>query len=367
MAQPWWKFWQQGKNTNMSASGKKTSLPEDFRNLLDRGNEEEILAVFRDTDVNARGGYGKQTALAFDRLPDKVATWLVENGADFAAKDTWGYTPLHNRAGSRRSSIAWLLALGADPHAKDNSGGTPLHSACDSHNAESARLLLEHGARIDEPNAKGLTPLELALRSCANIDIEATVDLSELLLKSGAKRTPRMKEFVTKIGQNFEFHRSGFDPDSVDSTSSALHKLYGIFEVAPVPIRQMHDGKSPIRPKSNTWQKQHQELWELLVPSGGQAETVQGEVIRITGRITDEMERNGGANWDNDYEKMADTFLRLTGGGAGLSPGELNEVRSIVKTLKEGYAETSRMAELAVKWVIQNPDPVHLAKQAYER
>ena len=346
---------------------KKTSLPNDFRELLDRGNAEEIFAVFRDCDVNARGGYGKQTALAFDLLPDEIAKWLVENGADLAARDTWGNSPLHNRARSRRSSIAGLLSMGADPNARNDTQATPLHSAADSHNVESARLLLEQGASIDAVDTGGLTPLELALRNCRNIDIEDTVGLSKLLLKSGARRTPRMKEFVTKIGQNFEFHRSGFNPDAVDAVSNALHNLYGIFEVAPVPVRQVHDGKSPIRPKLKTWPEQHHELWELLVPSGGQAETVQGEVIRISGRISDEMERNGGANWDDDYAKMADTFLSLMESGVGLSPVELNEIRLIIRDLKKGYAETNRMAELAVKWVIQNPDPIQLAKQAYKR
>ena len=177
------------------------------------------MAVFRDCDADAHGGYGKQTALAFDRLPDEVATWLVQNGADLAAADTWGNTPLHNRAGSRRSSIQVLLSLGADLNARNHMGGTPLHSAALSHNATSARLLVENGASVDEPDAKGLTPLELALQTCANMDVEGTVELSELLLKSGARRTPRMKDFVIRIGKDFEFHRSGFNPDLIEAVS----------------------------------------------------------------------------------------------------------------------------------------------------
>ena len=63
---------------------KKTSLPEDFSDLIERLGVEEIKAVFRDCDVNARGGYGKQTALAFSMLPAEIAVWLVENGADLS-------------------------------------------------------------------------------------------------------------------------------------------------------------------------------------------------------------------------------------------------------------------------------------------
>jgi len=346
---------------------KKTSLPEDFREFIERASVEEIKAVFRDCDVNARGGYGKESALAFDKLPDEVAAWLVEQGADLSATDTWGNTPLHSRASSRRTSIRVLLSLGADLNARNNRRETPLHSAALSHNPGSAHLLIENGASIDEPNAEGLTPLELALRSCANMDIEATAELSELLIEAGAMLTPRMKDFVTAIGKKFEFHRSNFAQDCVEAVSSALEKLYEIFEVTPVLPRQVHDGKSPIRPKSKKWQEQHEELWQLLVPSSGQAVTVQGEVIRISGRISDEMYRNGGANWDKDFSKMADVFLALVGTGRGLAQTELEEVRLIVRDLKKLDGDTRRMTELAVKWVIQNPDPVKLSKQAYDR
>jgi hypothetical protein len=346
---------------------KKKSLPKDFHDILERGNIGEITAVFRDCDVNARGGYGKQTALAFDRLPDEAATWLVQHGADLAAADTWGNVPLHTRARSRRSSIKVLLSLGADPNARNHSLETPLHSASGSHNAGSARLLIENGASIDEPNANSLTPLESALQNCRNIDIEATVELSELLLKSGARRTPRMKNSVVAIGKNFEFHRSGFNPDLVEAVSSALGKLYEIFEVTPAPARQIYDGQSPIQPKSKKWQEQHEELWQLLVPSSGQADTVQGEVIRISGRISDEINRNGGGNWDSDYSMMADVFLRLVGTGKGLAQNELEEVRSILRDLKKRNGDTHRMAELAVKWVLQNPDPMKLDRQSYSR
>lgn len=41
----------------------------------------------------------------------------------------------------------------------------------------------------------------------------------------------------------------------------------------------------------------HDALWNELVPEGGEAESIQGEMIRSLGRISSEMFRNGNNNW----------------------------------------------------------------------
>ncbi len=349
------------------AKARRKTLPKDFEKLLEKGTMAELKAVFEVCEIDARGGYSKQTALAFDKCPDDLARWLVTQGADLSATDTWGNTPLHSRARSRQSSIDVLLELGADVNKASSSSGTPLHAAADSHNAAHARLLLQHGARANERNKEQLTPLELALRGCSNIDIENMVLVAKVLLEAGAEKTYRMKEFVEEIGNRFEFHRHGFNPEHVDAVSRALDELYGIFEVQPIPRRQTHDGNSPVVVKAKTWQTQHQELWNLLVPSQGPAATVQGEVIRISGRIANELEGNGGANWDADYKRMADAFLEHVQGGKPLSPPDLAEAAAIVAEVKRESGDTARMAELAVKWVMQNPDPVKLNPPSYRR
>ncbi len=349
------------------AKARRKTLPKDFELLLERETVAELKAVFDVCEIDARGGYSKQTALAFDKCPDDLARWLVSQGADLSASDTWGNTPLHQRARSRRSSINVLLELGADVNNASSSIGTPLHAAADSHNTTHARLLLQHGARANERNKEQLTPLELALRGCSNIDIENMMMLAKVLLEAGAEKTPRMKEFVQEIGNRFEFHRRDFNPEHVDAVSRALDELYEIFEVSPMPRRQMHDGISPVVVKAKTWQVQHQELWNLLVPSQGPAATVQGEVIRISGRIANELEGNGGVNWDADWKRMADAFLEHLRGGKPLSPPELAEAAVIVTEVKRKSGDTARMAEFAVKWVIQNPEPVKLKPPSYRR
>ncbi|MCD6048689.1 MAG: hypothetical protein K0Q55_92 [Verrucomicrobia bacterium] len=349
------------------AKAKRKTLPKDIKSLLEKATIAELKAVFETCEIDARGGYGKQTALALDECPDDLARWLVAQGADLSATDTWGNTPLHERARSRRGSIEVLLALGADVHSTSSSIGTPLHAAAASYHAAHARLLLQYGARVDELNKERLSPLELALRGCNNIEIENMVLLAKTLLDAGAKKTPRMKGFVEEIGQRFEFHRSAFARESVDAVSNALDELYGIFEVQPVPRRQLHDSTSPLVVTAITWQDQHEELWRLLVPSSGHAATVQGEVIRISGRISRELDGNGGINWDAEYKRMADALLEHVQGGKPLSLPDLFEITTIISEIKRKDGDCARLAELAVKWVMQNPAPVKLKPPSYQR
>ena len=61
-----------------------------------------------------------------------------------------------------------------------------------------------------------------------------------------------------------------------------------------------------------------QQLWDQLVPDEGQAPTVQGELIRAIGRMSNEFLANGYANWDEGYEILSAYLLSfLTDGSFG--------------------------------------------------
>lgn len=298
------------------AKAKRKTLPKDFEELLKTGDVAALKAVFDSCDVDARGGYYKRTALAYSECPDELTRWLVAEGADLAAADSYGETPLHHRAGHWQGGVELLIELGADVNHDAGGRATPLHRAADGGLLKSVQALLDHGANPNLTNDKGQTPLEFALQRCSNIKIERLAPKAELLLAAmaatpqkpqsflgrllgggagaGSPITPAMQKYVQRIGADFEFHRAGFNTEHVSASSEALDRLYAMFDVPPAPRRMMHDGTSDIAAKPGTWQKQHQELWQLLVPSGGAAATVQGEVIRLSGRIADELDRNGG-------------------------------------------------------------------------
>jgi hypothetical protein len=348
------------------AKAKKKTLPKNFEELLKEGDLAKLKEVFESCDLNACGGYSKQTALAFDACPNELASWLVAQGADLSATDSYGRTPLLARARSWRGNIQSLLDLGADVNSTGTGSETPLHATADSVNVPNARLLIEKGAAVDAL-WKGMTPLEWALYQCSNSRLEGMASFAECLLAAGASRTPAMQGLVEKLGKTFEFHREGYNPEGRDAASAALDRIYRMFDVVPVLRRAVHDGVAPIRVLGDSLNEQHQALWQLLVPSSGAAATVQGEVVRITGRIAIELDENGGINWDADYRKMADALLDHLRNGNALSAPNLEEAASLVAQLKKKAGDPSRMVELGVAWVALNPAPIKLDPPDYAR
>lgn len=337
----------------------RKTLPKDFDALIEAGDLTALKAVFDACELDATGGYSKVTALSFFKVPEALTRWLVEKGARLDAMDRWGNTPLHAQAQSYAADLTVFISLGADVNANTSSSGTPLHVAASAPHPHNVKALLAAGAKVDVMNRDGLTALDWALQRGNNAALDRLSAVTQLLVDAGAKPSSRTAGFVTRLGETFEFHRAGFNRDLLDVTEAGLRTLYTLFNVTPVPQRVLHDGKSRIQLKSKSLQDQHQELWELLVPSSGAAKTVQGEVTRIAGRVHSEFRRNGGANWDDEYRKMCDAFQQ-----------HVNADAALIKRIKTGRAsdeDLDALVVLSVKWVLANPEPVPLGDVSYRR
>ena len=123
-----------------------------------------------------------------------------------------------------------------------------------------------------------------------------------------------------------------------------------------------------------TEKEEFQSFWDLLVPPKGKAETVQGEVIRIAGRIEYEFLDNGCINWDEDFKKMLDAFLRYVQLGNGFSGDDLSSAELLVHLLKDngdkGFIDdnlTTVLCSCAIAWVKQNPEAIPLLDADYIR
>lgn len=348
---------------------KRKTLPKNFDQLIEAGDLTALKEVFTQCEWDARGGYSKEPALSFYNVPAELIRWLVEQGADIQAADNYGKTPLHHHARSWCGHTALLLKLGADPEAVDYQNETPLFAAHGSFKSDAVRILVGNGANIHARNKRNQTPLEKALAECRNINIVEMAEIAAFMLDLGIVITPAMKDNVQRIGSEFEFHRAGFNEEYIEQTDQALTRLYELFEVEPVAKRHMHDGVSPITVSTKGWQQQHAELWKLLIPSSGSAQTVQGEVIRITGKISYEILDHGGVNWDQQFRSMLQGLLHHFSMGTPLSDAELEEAQALANQLHngDGTDEPARLCELAVEWVLRNPQPIMLEAPGYTR
>lgn len=344
-------------------------LPDDFSEIMKQGTLEEQKSVFDACDSNAHGGYSKQGPLFFTPLSDDFARWLVGRGADLDLRDRFGHTALHEQCAYWNGNPRILIELGADLEARANDGDTPFHEASTHFRVDVMRLLIASGAKIDVRNNRGRTPLEAALARAENKDIPYLAEVVDTLLASGSPRPANAAMEMERIGKGYEFYKDRFPADFAAQAAPAIARLYATLGVEPVPSLQRHDGVSPIRPRSVGWQKQHAELWDLLVPGSGACATVQGETIRITGRISSELYDNGGANWDAEYAAMLRALRRYLAMGQPLDQADMQKEKELAGRVAGGqdYDASAGLAELAVAWVLRNPTPITLGEVSYRR
>jgi hypothetical protein len=122
--------------------------------------------------------YAGDTALhvAAATFQRELAEFLVAQGADVRARNRRGAEPLHYAAdGSPRAPVSardaqcevirYLIEAGADPDAIDKSGVGPLHRAVRTRSSDAVVALVENGADPRLMNKSGSTPLHLAVQN----------------------------------------------------------------------------------------------------------------------------------------------------------------------------------------------------------
>ena len=105
-------------------------------------------------------------------------------------------------------------------------------------------------------------------------------------------------------------------------------------------------------------------LWVTYVPKRGQADTVQGELMRAIEKLRDEAQRNGNINWDDGHEILA-AYVRdtLIGSGVFAADAEAEISADVTRLLDYERPETSddpfdRLSDRVVEWARAQEGPV---------
>lgn len=73
----------------------KKTLPKNFQEMIDHGNDEAIKAELLKCEVGAYQGSSQNTALFFTGLSREMVEWLLLRGEKINGKNRQGQTPLH--------------------------------------------------------------------------------------------------------------------------------------------------------------------------------------------------------------------------------------------------------------------------------
>lgn len=137
----------------------------------DKGKWEKVKVRIKEKklDVNLTDEFGvtnlmQASAWFYDEneIDNKVAKFLIANGANVNLRDNLNFTALHYATECSKSHSALLLIRnGADVNARTKNGRTPLHFASKNKLIKVTLKLLENGAKVDVKDNKGRTPLSL--------------------------------------------------------------------------------------------------------------------------------------------------------------------------------------------------------------
>jgi ankyrin repeat protein len=191
--------------------------------------------------------------------------------------------------------------------------GIGLHYAGTYQMVELARAMLDAGGDRRPKDRFGNTPLRSAV-----VHPKRYLELVDMLMRHGAD--PHSKN---KAGRSpLDFTRQiGSEP---------LIALLSIPAAAPPRPASIGAAARPASGSaaSKSWQEEFDRLWDELVPSSGQADTVQCELVRAIGRLSDEAYRNGNGNWDEGYRLLAEYLMRRHGLFGRRMPGNQSPDRS---------------------------------------
>lgn len=115
------------------------------------------------------------------------------------------------------------------------------------------------------------------------------------------------------------------------------------------------------------WKKEQAKLWKTLVPASGPAETLQGELIRLAGKLTDQAYRNGNMNWDDSYPTSWRFIGQKISDDTIFSEQEKKQIKDSIEEIIRDFEQPDLSGEgsayyivsqRVVDWCMAHPKPI---------
>ena len=348
----------------------RKTLPADIEQVIASGDVEAVARAVARCEIGAylRGSAYEPRLMHFP-ASEEITDFLLARGEDVNSRDRYQRTPIHARVQSRcLDQIPLLIARGGDINARDTSDQTALFGVVERFPVADVSRMIAWGADplvVADSRVYGKATLVENVVAWHNfLDTPRALAVIRLLLSVGApvgERVPTALRSMDRMRCTFITHGlpDHLSQSRVDEASAALSELCALFGV-----EQRQAQRAPVvgerleLDRSVPALRQYGELWDLLVPDSGQCRTLQGEVIRIAGRVGHEVYDNGGINWDRSFGKLLDQYLRVVASGVSLTPDSLSRAEAAVASLKSRSMSdraVDDITELAVAWVRLNP------------
>jgi hypothetical protein len=234
---------------------------------------------------------------------EKALTVLEKIG--YNATNDIGETPLI--VASYLESIEILKTIienvdNIDYKVPDTFTETALLMACEQRRLKSIKLLVEAGAKLEQTDRFGLTPLSKIFTNTFSDPIPS----ADYLISEGAKITDRFIE----MGMSWDSEKfvAFLDKQNIAFDRNLVSKKE-IVEVEKVDttldINTLHNIVN-----DKNYDKTNKVIWQKLVPSSGQADTIQGELLRAIEKLRDEAQRNGNGNFTKNCHGLLVKYLK---------------------------------------------------------
>lgn len=115
------------------------------------------------------------------------------------------------------------------------------------------------------------------------------------------------------------------------------------------------------------WMKYFEEakfIWKNYVPKSGQADTVQGELLRAIEKLRYEAQDNGNINWDDRFEMFCDYIWSTLSSWGQFNVEILTEIQNDLDRIRD-YANPyvkddlyDRVTDYIMEWYLENKEPI---------